>query len=140
VYAALALQSSCEAGRRGQSYLLSRATRLPDDLKHASFIDFGSKLVLVGYDVSPDDKGGPRTGGAPQALLEAQAGSSTRAGVSSRHLEDDRGRQIGNFDREGAFRGALGKTDGRRVARTSERSTPTSRRSTCRRRTCSLRG
>jgi hypothetical protein len=80
--------------------------RLPDDVKHTTFIDFGSKVQLVGYDVSPD--GAARPGESVKMTLYWKRTGQLEPGWRLfTHIDDDQGRQISNFDREGAFRTAV---------------------------------
>jgi hypothetical protein len=81
--------------------------QLPDGVKNTTFIDFGSKITLVGYDVSPDDTARPGDQ-VKLTLYWKRAGQLDPGWGLFTHFEDDRGRQISNFDREGGFRGALG--------------------------------
>lgn len=86
--------------------------RLPEDVKHRTLVDFGSKVELVGYDVSPEGDAKPGTS-LHVTLYWQRTGDLEPGWGLFTHLEDERGRQIGNFDREGAFRGALsGKPSG----------------------------
>jgi len=106
---ALATAAACTPARKGESAeeLAPFAhDRLPDDVKNRTFVDFGSKLNLVGYDVSPEGRATP---GAPihLTLYWKRSGDLDPGWGLFTHLEDDRGRQIGNFDRDGAFRSAL---------------------------------
>jgi hypothetical protein len=86
--------------------------RLADDVKTTTFVDFGSKVQLVGYDISPQRTAKP--GDAIHLTLYWKRGGPLDPGWGLfTHLEDDQGRQIGNFDREGSFRSALaGKPEG----------------------------
>ncbi len=86
--------------------------RLGDDVKTTTFVDFGGKVQIVGYDVSPE--GTARPGDAIHLTLYWKRSGQLEPGWGLfTHLEDERGRQIGNFDREGAFRGAIaGKPEG----------------------------
>jgi hypothetical protein len=81
--------------------------RLPDDVKNPTFIDFGSKVQLVGYDVSPQDSAKPGDS-VKMTLYWKRTGPLQPGWRLFTHVDDDRGRQISNFDREGAFRSALG--------------------------------
>jgi hypothetical protein len=81
--------------------------RLADDVENATFIDFGSKVQLVGYDVSP--KGTARPGDSVKMTLYWRRTGQLEPGWRLfTHIDDDQGRQISNFDREGAFRTAVG--------------------------------
>jgi hypothetical protein len=81
--------------------------RLGDDVPHPTFIDFGGKVQIVGYDVSTEDSAGP--GASVHVKLYWRRTGDLDAGWGLfTHLEDDQGRQIANLDREGPFRKALG--------------------------------
>lgn len=112
---ALASTAACTPAQKGDSAddLASFAHEsLPAEVKNRTLVDFGSKVELVGYDVSPE--GTARPGTALHVTLYWKRSGDLGPGWGLfTHLEDDRGRQIGNFDREGAFRGALsGKPSG----------------------------
>jgi hypothetical protein len=111
---AIALLPACapSAGQAPSADLAAFAhERLADDVKHTTFVDFGSKVALVGYDVSPD--GAARPGDTVRLTLYWRRTGRIEAGWGLfTHLEDERGRQISNFDREGGFRGALSKVEG----------------------------
>src|SRR5262245_15158211 len=63
---------------------------------HRSYIDFGGKLALVAYELSPDGKAGP--GQSLNAKLYWKPISVLSRGWSLfTHLEDARGRQIRNY-------------------------------------------
>ena len=81
--------------------------RLPEDVKHTTFVDFGSKVELVGYEVSPED--GAKPGDSVKMTLYWKRTGQLEPGWRLfTHVDDDQGRQIINFDREGPFRSALG--------------------------------
>lgn len=81
--------------------------RLPEDVAHRTFVDFGGKLHLVGYDVSPSTNAGP--GDTIRLKLYWKPVSRLEPGWNLfTHLEDDRTHQLWNFDRQGAFRNFLG--------------------------------
>lgn len=86
--------------------------RLGDDVKHATLADFGSKIQLVGYDLSPE--GSAKPGDQLHLTLYWKRSGELEPGWGLfTHVEDERGRQIANFDREGGFRGAIaGKPEG----------------------------
>lgn len=81
--------------------------RLTDDVKHTTFVDFGSKVQLVGYDVAPEDTARPGES-VKMTLYWKRTGQLEPGWRLFTHVDDDKGRQIGNFDREGAFRTAIG--------------------------------
>lgn len=106
---AFATTAACTPAQKGDSAedLVSFAhDRLPDGVKNPTRVDFGSKLELVGYDVSPEGVARPGTS-LHVTLYWQRTGDLDPGWGLFTHLEDDLGRQIGNFDREGAFRGAL---------------------------------
>ncbi|HVW25113.1 MAG TPA: hypothetical protein VHC69_07055 [Polyangiaceae bacterium] len=112
---AFATTAACTPAQKGDSAedLASFAhDGLPDGVKNPTRVDFGSKIELVGYDVSPE--GVARPGTSLHVTLYWQRSGDLDPGWGLfTHLEDDLGRQIGNFDREGAFRSALsGKPSG----------------------------
>jgi hypothetical protein len=81
--------------------------RLPDDVEHRTFVDFGSKVELVAYDVSPAGSAKPGDS-VKMTLYWKRTGQLEPGWRLFTHVDDDQGRQISNFDREGAFRSALG--------------------------------
>jgi hypothetical protein len=83
---------------------------VPEDAHTANF-DFGGKVQIVGYSVSPEGSALP---GSQVALtLYWRRSSALEPGWSLfTHVEDDTGRQLRNFDHEGAFRTALEGTKG----------------------------
>ncbi len=101
-----------QKGESGQDLASFSHEALPEDVKNRTLVDFGSKMQLVGYDVSPEGTARPGTG-LHVTLYWKRSGDLGPGWGLFTHLEDERGRQIGNFDREGAFRGALsGKPEG----------------------------
>lgn len=72
-----------------------------------TLVDLGGKLHLVGYEVTPAQTAGPGDTVSVK-LYWRVAGRLDRGFQLFTHLEDERGRQLWNYDREGAFRGALG--------------------------------
>ena len=73
---------------------------------HATFVDFGGKVQLVGFDVSPDLEASPGT--TVKAKLYWRRTNALEPGWSLfTHLEDDRGQNIANLDKQGPFRTAL---------------------------------
>jgi hypothetical protein len=102
---ALAL-ASCRAAPTTDdvpSSLAEYVLTAPPEMKNTTFIDFGSKVHLIGYDISPD---GPA---APGAELKVTLYWKSVAKLDPGwglflHLLDDRGRRIGNFDNDGPLR------------------------------------
>jgi hypothetical protein len=85
--------------------------RLAEDVPHSSFVDFGGKLQLVGYDISPLDA--PPGTQVHLKFYWRRSGSLDAGWNLFTHLEDERGHQLGNIDRDGAFRTAVtSKPDG----------------------------
>jgi hypothetical protein len=79
---------------------------LPADLQHRTLLDFGGKLQLVGYEVTPSGKVSP--GETVKLRLFWKATGRLGSGWSLfTHLESESGEQLWNYDREGAFRTAL---------------------------------
>ncbi len=73
---------------------------------HAIRIDFGSKIELVGYDVTPEGTAGPGAS-AHLTLYWRRTGNLDPGWQLFTHLENDRNQNIANLDRMGEFRGAL---------------------------------
>ncbi|HEX7671005.1 MAG TPA: hypothetical protein VF395_15525, partial [Polyangiaceae bacterium] len=71
---------------------------------HPTMIDFGGKVHIVGYEVSPEGAAHPSQT-VTVKLYWMRVGNLEPGWGLFTHLEDDLGRQIRNFDREGAFRG-----------------------------------
>jgi hypothetical protein len=72
-----------------------------------TFIDFGGKVQLVGYEFSPDRAVQP--GGALSAKLYWRRVGPLQPDWSLfTHVDDERGRQLRNYDKVGTFRAALG--------------------------------
>lgn len=94
------------SGAGGGSDLSTNTVATLPEAAHRTFVDFGGKVHLLGYELSPES-GGP--GDTLQLKLYWKVVSRLAPGWSLfTHLEDDSARQLWNFDREGAFRGALG--------------------------------
>jgi hypothetical protein len=72
-----------------------------------TFFDFGGKVHLVGYEFSPE--GAVQPGGTLQAKLYwRRVGALEPDWSLFTHVDDERGRQLRNYDKVGPFRGALG--------------------------------
>lgn len=97
-----------EGDSKGAEELAANAiAALPNDVPHRTFVDFGGKLHLVGYDVSPESSASP--GSTVRLKLYWKPVSRLDPGWNLfTHLEDDGAHQLWNFDREGAFRALLG--------------------------------
>ena len=97
-----------------QQYILDR---LPKTVTHETYLDFGGKVQLLGYDISPADVAAP--GSKISATLYWQrTGSLDEGWKLFTHLLDAKGRQIGQFDKSGPLRAgaddntqALGPSD-----------------------------
>jgi hypothetical protein len=86
--------------------------QLPADVPHRTFVDFGGKLHLLGFAVSPENAAGP---GSPVhlKLYWQRVGELGEGWGLFTHLENEGGRQLANLDREGALRKAIaGKPEG----------------------------
>ena|ERR1041385_4952858 len=77
---------------------------------HREFIDFGGKIELVAYELTPDGRAGP--GQSVQAKFYWKPVSVIGPGWGLfTHVEDARGRQLRNLDEEGPLRKwIVGKT------------------------------
>ncbi|MBM4361762.1 MAG: hypothetical protein FJ104_03700 [Deltaproteobacteria bacterium] len=84
--------------------------QVPDGVTR-TLVDFGGKLHLVGYEVTPARAAGPGDT-VTVKLYWRVAGQLDRGFQLFTHLEDERGRQLWNYDREGAFRRVLGALPG----------------------------
>lgn len=101
--------SSPAAAQGGADLSANTVATLPATA-HKAFIDFGGKIQLVGYELSPE-AGGP--GETLDLKLYWKPVSRLDPGWNLfTHLEDDRGHQLWNFDREGTFRNKLGSGSG----------------------------
>jgi hypothetical protein len=79
---------------------------------HRTMIDFGGKVHIVGYEVSPEGAVGPSQS-VSLNLYWRRVGALEPGWVPFTHLESDLGTQLGNFDRQGEFRGKIaGHPDG----------------------------
>jgi hypothetical protein len=112
--AALAAGAGCapaeKAAEGSESLGTFGVAALPDNV-HPTFIDFGGKVHVVGYEVSPE--GAARPGQSVSVALYWQRVGALEPGWGLfTHLEDDLGRQIRNFDREGEFRGKVAGAPG----------------------------
>lgn len=81
--------------------------KLPKTVEHATYLDFGGKVQLVGYDVSPADVARP---GAKISLTLywQRTGALDEGWGLFTHILDAEGRQIGQFDGSGPLREAGG--------------------------------
>jgi hypothetical protein len=78
---------------------------LPEDAKPA-FFDFGSKVRIIGTAVSPERSAAPGTPVKVRFYWERVSPLEPGWNLFT-HVEDDGGKQLRNFDKEGAFRAAL---------------------------------
>jgi hypothetical protein len=77
------------------------------DVATRTFFDFGGKVHLVGYEFSPE--GAVQPGGTLQAKLYwRRVGTLEPDWSLFTHVDDERGRQLRNYDKVGPFRAALG--------------------------------
>ena len=80
--------------------------KLPKTVQHETYLDFGGKVQLVGYDVSPD----VATPGSKISLTLywQRTGALDEGWGLFTHVLDAQGRQIGQFDSSGPLREADG--------------------------------
>jgi hypothetical protein len=91
--------------KEAEAFAAYAVPAVPDGARR-TFVDFGGKLALVGYELSPEGTAGPGT--TIHAKLYWKRVGKLGAGWSLfTHLVDDQGRQLRNFDGEGDFRKAL---------------------------------
>lgn len=74
---------------------------------HQTLIDFGGKVHVVGYQVSPEGAVRPSQPLTVKLYWQRVGALEPGWGLFT-HLEDDNRRQLRNFDREGTFRGKVG--------------------------------
>jgi len=97
-----------------QQYVLDR---LPKTVTHETYLDFGGKVQLLGYDISPAEVAAPGSK-VSLTLYWQRTGSLDEGWKLFTHLLDAQGRQIGQFDQSGPLRAgandntqALGPSD-----------------------------
>lgn len=97
-----------------EQYVLEK---LPKTVEHESYLDFGGKVQLLGYDISPDDVAPPGSK-VEMTLYWQRTGSLDEGWKLFTHLLDARGRQLAQFDKSGPLRAgsneheqALGPSD-----------------------------
>jgi len=79
---------------------------------HPTYVDFGGKLALVGFELSPDGVLAPDSQ-VHLTLYWKRTGAIEPGWGLFTHLEDERGRQLMNFDKDGPLRNVLaGKPEG----------------------------
>jgi hypothetical protein len=105
----LAASAGCTSGEKPQEGAADFAAfvvpALPESA-HPTMIDFGGKVHIVGYEVSPEGAARPSQS-ITVKLYWMRVGALDAGWGLFTHLEDDLGRQIRNFDREGAFHGKI---------------------------------
>ena len=80
-------------------------TKLPESVEHKSYIDFGGKVQLLGYSVSPTDVARP--GSRISLVLYWQRTGRLDAGWGLfTHILDDSGQQLAQRDSSGPLRAA----------------------------------
>ena len=77
--------------------------RLPKTVEHETYLDFGGKVQLVGYDVSPADVAAPGSK-ISLTLYWQRTGALDEGWGLFTHILDAQGRQIGQFDGSGPLR------------------------------------
>lgn len=103
--AAGACASPAQKAEGASPIVATTVSKLPESATR-TFVDFGGKIQLVGFEVSPRGTAGP----GESVELKLYWTLSSRLGRGWNlftHLEDDGTRQIWNFDREGPLRTAL---------------------------------
>jgi len=97
-----------------QQYVLDR---MPKTVTHETYLDFGGKVQLLGYDISPAEVAAPGSK-ISLTLYWQRTGSLDEGWKLFTHLLDARGSQIGQFDKSGPLRAgadentqALGPSD-----------------------------
>lgn len=104
--------SACAPGappKEGAEELASHAVAALPDTVRRTFFDFGGKLHLVAYELSKQGSASP--GEAVTLKLYWKRVAPLGEGWNLfTHIEDQRGRQLWNFDRDGSFRAALNKS------------------------------
>jgi hypothetical protein len=78
-------------------------SRVPETAER-TFVDFGGKLHLIGYEMEPEGKAGPGQTITLKLYWKPVAAIGPGWNLFT-HLEGERGEQLWNYDREGAFRG-----------------------------------
>lgn len=77
--------------------------RLPDTVEHSTYLDFGGKVQLVGYDISPSDVARPGSS-ISLTLYWQRTGTLDKGWGLFTHILDERGRQIAQRDSSGPLR------------------------------------
>lgn len=77
--------------------------RLPKTVEHTTYLDFGGKVQLVGYDISPDEVAPPGSK-ISLTLYWQRTGSLDEGWKLFTHLLDAQGRQIAQYDKSGPLR------------------------------------
>lgn len=87
-----------------QAFVLDK---LPKTVQHETYLDFGGKVQLLGYDVSPSDVAPPGSK-ISLTLYWQRTGSLDKGWKLFTHILDARGRQIAQYDDAGPLRKASG--------------------------------
>lgn len=90
-------------GSDASSELAPFVVREIPETAHREFIDFGGKLNLVAYELTPDGKAGPGQSVNLKLYWKPVAVIAPGWGLFT-HIEDGRGHQIRNLDEAGPFR------------------------------------
>ncbi len=77
--------------------------KLPADVEHKVYLDFGGKVQLLGYDISPDDVAPPGST-ISLTLYWQRTGNLGKGWKLFTHILDARGRQIAQYDSSGPLR------------------------------------
>src|SRR5688572_18687417 len=85
-----------------EQYVLDQ---LPKTVEHETYLDFGGKVQLLGYDVSPAEVAAPGSK-VSLTLYWQRTGALDEGWGLFTHILDARGRQIGQFDSSGPLREA----------------------------------
>jgi hypothetical protein len=105
----LAVNAACaptEKPAEGSEDVAAFAVGALPESAHQAFIDFGGKVHIVGYEVSPEGTAGPSQS-VSLKLYWRRVGALEPGWGPFTHLENDLGVQIGNLDRLGEFRGKV---------------------------------
>ena len=83
-----------------QAFVLDK---LPKTVQHETYLDFGGKVQLLGYDISPSDVAPPGSK-ISLTLYWQRTGSLDKGWGLFTHILDARGRQIAQYDSSGPLR------------------------------------
>ena len=83
-------------------------SKLPDTVEHSTYLDFGGKVQLLGYDISPGDVAPPGSK-ISLTLYWQRTGTLDKGWGLFTHILDERGRQIAQRDSSGPLREPSGE-------------------------------